>query len=95
MGMDLCAIDPKDDEHDYDLHYNWTGWGWLISRLNEWGVDTSEFSGANDGDIISASTCECVADAISNNLSTLDFEDQLWIRHHIDAWRGCGGFRQH
>ena len=85
MGMDLVGV---------DLSYNWRSWGFLISRLNEWGVDTSEFRGTNDGDIISKETCIAVADAIERHLCELDDDDREFLEPHIDKWRTCNGCEQ-
>jgi hypothetical protein len=49
------------------LSYNLAGWAWLIRWLNRWGVDTSEFSESNDGELISDPTCRAVADALEKH----------------------------
>lgn len=70
MGMDLEPIRPSKDAPKGDNgfyqwnRYNWTGWSWLVEKLDEWGVDISEFADMNDGDEISEATCRAVADAI-------------------------------
>lgn len=100
MGMDLCPVAPSEDAPtDENSHiwgrYNWNGWRWLVEHLNKWGVDTIEFSGFNDGDLISEETCKKVADAIEKNLHTLDEEDQTWLKEDIILWRTCGGYYQY
>jgi len=75
-------------------HYNWSGWRWLITHLESWGVDVREFRFSNDGDFISPETCMAVADAIEAHLTELDDKDREWIEPHIDAWRHCGGCSQ-
>ena len=90
MGMDL---DPINDNKT-DLHYNWNGWSWLTERLIEWGVDVSEFTGYNDGDVISAATCRKVGDAIEAHIEEIEERHQVWLSPHIERWRTSGGFRQ-
>lgn len=113
MGMDLKPINPtKDapkDEHGYVWgRYNWGGWRWLISHLDKWGVDTSEFKGMNDGDPISAATCKIVGDAIESHQAELirEFIDEEgeppekageleeYIKEQATRWRTCGGYEQ-
>jgi hypothetical protein len=90
---------PADDKYEAGKvvwgRYNWHGWGVLRGKLEEWGVDTSEFSGCNDGDLISAKTCRKVADAIEAHLPELSEEYQNWLQPHIARWRTCGGYAQH
>lgn len=74
--------------------YNWTGWSYIINLLNKWGINTNEFSGLNDGDVICDETCKKVADAIEKHLSDLDAKDRKWLEPHIILWRTCGGYRQ-
>lgn len=109
MGMDLKPMRPAEDapRHPADYHfepfrgqaiwgrYNWTGWFWLIEHLDQWGVDTSEFDGCNDGNQIKAVTCRAVADAIEKHLPELPRIDQQWLKPHIMLWRTCGGYRQY
>jgi hypothetical protein len=101
MGWDLRPINPSPDaprepETGEPVwgQYNISGWEWLNSHLVDWGVDTSEFSGFNGGDVISAETCLKVADAIEQNLVELDEEHREWIESHIVLWRTCGGYEQ-
>jgi len=101
MGMDLKPLNPSDNaprDKDGEVTmgcYGWTGWTWLVDHLNEWGVDTAEFSGYNDGDEISAGTCALVADAIEAHLVELAEWERDWIKPHIDLWRTCGGYAQY
>jgi hypothetical protein len=74
--------------------YNLAGWRGLFDLLGSWGVDTSEFRGCNDGDVISQATCQQVAEAIEQHLPELDPEDQDWLQPHIVFWRNSGGFEQ-
>jgi hypothetical protein len=76
------------------LMFNWTGWRWLIDRLDDWGVDTCEFVYHNDGDFISAATCSQVADAIETHLGEVNDEDRRWLEKQIPFWRYSGGFEQ-
>ena len=85
MGMDLIGA---------NLSYNWSSWVVLISRLDEWGVDTSEFRGTNDGDPISKETCIAVADAIERHLGEVDDVARGFLEPHIDKWRTCNGCEQ-
>ena len=106
MGMDLKPVRPskKAPRHPADAsyganeviwgRYNWSGWRYICDKLEEWGVDISEFSGCNDGEKISAATCKKVADAIEAHLSGLDEQHRNWLQPHIDRWRYCGGYRQ-
>lgn len=106
MGMDLKPIRPSKNAPRYPAddkyapgqviwgRYNIAGWGWIWDRLTEWGVDTSEFSGFNNGDKISAATCRKVADAIEQHLPELDERNRRWLEPHIALWRTCGGYRQ-
>lgn len=55
---------------------------------------SSEFSGFNDGEVISEETCKTVADAIEQHLSELEEVDQRWLKPHIALWRTCGGYEQ-
>ena len=74
--------------------YNWSGWSWLCDHLSAWGVPMGEFSGMNDGDPISAETCEKVAQAIEAHLGELDGDHRAWLQPHIALWRTCGGYWQ-
>lgn len=100
MGMDLKPIAPAPDaprDPDGSLawgRYNISGWGWLIERLGEWGVDTSEFVWFNDGAPISAETCRQVGDAIEQHLDELTDRHRAWITPHVARWRTCGGYEQ-
>lgn len=101
MGMDLKPINPSagaprhaDGEIKWG-RYNWSGWRWLVDHLNEWGVDTSEFKGMNDGDPISEGTCIKVAEAIEAHLDELELRDQQWLKNHPTLWRTCGGYLQY
>jgi hypothetical protein len=101
MGMDLKPARPRKDAPRDEKGrviwggYNWGGWTYICTKLYEWGVDTSEFSGCNDGELIKAKTCRAVAKAIEDNLHTLDERHQKWLAPHIELWRTCGGYRQY
>lgn len=84
MGMDLSV----------GLSYNWGAWRRLIYLLQSWGVDTSEFSCYNDGELISRNTCLAVAWAIEANLEFLDECEREWLEPHIELWRYSGGVTQ-
>ena len=78
MGMDLIGqwrkSTPKEIISKYPngphLHYNWTGWGWILNWLEERGIDMEEFSGTNDGERLSRKTCQQVTKTIENHLSS-------------------------
>lgn len=100
MGMDLKPVRPTPDapKDGYGVvwgRYNWSGWSYLTSHLQNWGVELTGFSGMNDGDLIKAKKCREVADAIEKHLHLLDEENQKWLRPHIILWRTCGGYRQY
>lgn len=100
MGMDLKPINPSPDAPSDDRgvrwgRYNWSGWDWLQTWLREKGVDTSEFTGFNDGAPISDATCKTVAAVIEKHIDELDVEEQEWLRPHIQRWRTCGGYEQY
>jgi hypothetical protein len=91
MGMDLSPINAKLE----GLSYNWDAWLFLMEKLNEWGVDTREFSGSNDGELISASTCRAVADALEAHVDEIPGEkNRKFFRAGIEAWRHSNGFCQ-
>lgn len=95
MGMNLY---PKNDPDGESVDYNWTGWGTLVHYLKEWGVDTSEFKGVNDGDQISAETCRKVSHAIADNLEKLPPDHRDWLKDHPAMWcylADAGGCEQH
>jgi hypothetical protein len=94
MGMDLY---PIDETNPHRISYNLAGWETLLGFLRDWGVDVTEFRGTNDGDIISAATCEVVASAIAAHLDDLPFRDRKWLTGAAEAWRqmsDLGGCRQ-
>lgn len=99
MGMDLKPIAPSPDapEDEFGVEwgrYNWTGWLWLHRALQNWGIDTTEFSGSNDGAVISDKTCKLVADEIERRLPELEGKYRDWLRPHVAKWRTCGGYEQ-
>lgn len=103
MGIDLKPMRPtkdaprREDGKPVWGRYNWAGWSWFVGKLEEWGVDVSEFSGMNDGDLITAATCRKVADAIEAHLS--EFPEGSVRRQEMAEdvllWRTCGGYRQY
>lgn len=100
MGMDLQPVAPTAEAPRNEQgeviwgRYNIAGWSWLIDHLQEWGVDVSEFSGCNDGDLISAKTCFLVGEAIEARLDELDLGDKNWLASHVALWKTCGGYYQ-
>jgi hypothetical protein len=90
MGMDLVPKRPSKAPAELDLRYNWNGWSTLITYLEKWGVDTSEFDGANNGMRISAKTCLAVGSAIDAHYDTLSKEDKEWLARHAEQWRALG-----
>lgn len=100
MGMDLKPIAPTNSapKDEYGIvcgRYNWAGWSWLRTELSERGVDVTEFVNNNDGEVISADTCEKVADVIEAMLPELDEEYREWLAPHVIRWRTCGGYEQY
>ncbi len=103
MGMDLIPL--RKDKQQYWLHYNWCGWSTLIDFLRKLGVDTDEFSGWNDGEVISGNTCKEVSKTLEDHFDEFteefsdggetDEETSKFCKHHIDHWKKCGGFRQY
>lgn len=63
MGMDLFSVRKNGDDSEY-YRFNWTGWTVLCDFLESIGCDLHEFSGTNDGEIVSASSCTSIADKI-------------------------------
>jgi len=103
MGMDLKPINPSLDAPRNENgeviwgRYNWRGWGFLCDFLCKAGLNPDElgFSGLNDGHVITEENCKKVADAIEQNLHTLEEdEDKEWLSEHIVRWRTCGGYEQ-
>lgn len=91
MGMDLKPVNPGPD-HPKDEkgnpvwgRYNISGWARLWNMLNDAGVDTSEFSGMNDGDPISDATCKEVADALEKLLPTIRAQAEAVYDEHKAA----------
>jgi hypothetical protein len=94
MGMDLHPV-KSEPFIQPSLHYNWCGWRTLVKILNENGVDTSEFSGINDGELISIETCREVAIVIEDNRKRFE-EIYKWnMDNDINFWRHCGGCYQY
>ena len=100
MGMDLLPRRGKNS-----IHYNWSGGRSLITLLDGYGVDTTEFAGNNDATPICAATCRAVADAIEarrdqyNSLYGGTPKDQGGYGDDpatdaAEAWRNAGGVRQ-
>lgn len=84
--------------------YNIWGWGCLYEFLRRYDVDTGEFSGCNDGDLIKAATCRKVADTIESHFDAylqafgVDItKEEVVERFKLDIvlWRTCGGYRQY
>lgn len=99
MGMDLIPQNPSDDAPTDEWgvtpgRYNWAGWHYITTKLEEWGVPLDEFANSNNGDIISEATCKLVADAIEQHLPELPEEDRTWLTPHVALWRTCGGYAQ-
>jgi hypothetical protein len=98
MGMDLTPVKPSADApinergKRVEPHYNWSTWWDLVERLEQWGIDTFEFRGSNDGDVISEATCKTVADAIEQHLLDMPLVDHDWWKLQVQAWRTCGGY---
>jgi len=101
MGMELKPMRPhKGAPRDTNGeviwgHYNWSGWAYLVDFLNAHDVDTSEFTGWNNGDLICAATCKEVAKTIEKYAGGLSPEDREWLLPHAELWRTCGGYRQY
>ena len=81
-------------EGDPHIHYNWTGWAFLINFLMSHGVDTSEF-GDNSGELIKRDTCAAVARCLKAHLSKLKLGDRLWLLPHIEKWEWAKNYKQY
>ena len=68
MGMDYIGRKPTNNKGSC-LHLNWNGHSWLLSLLDQLGCDLDEWSGANNGERISARSCRAWAEAISDALT--------------------------
>ena len=64
MGMDLDALDPKDDTFAR-AHVSWTTWELLREFLAGLRFDVSSMADNNDGAIIEEITCESWAEALT------------------------------
>jgi len=64
MGMDLVGVGNE----SLHQHYNWTGWSVLLGVLDQIGADTSEFSGSNDGEIVSEDAALACAELLHDAL---------------------------
>ena len=78
-----------------NIHYNWTGWGWICNWLENHGVNMEEFSGMNDGETISRKTCKKVAETLEKHWDELNPEDQEWLKSHIEIWKWTLNFKQY
>ena len=67
MGMDLSA----NSETCGGFHVNWTGWGMLVSLLEQLGCDVSEAAVTNDGFPISASSTLEWATALKSSFADI------------------------
>jgi len=67
MGMDLQSLNTE----VLDTSYNWAAWRDIVGRFEKWGIDTSEFRFANDGELINARTCMDVADALEAHIDEI------------------------
>jgi hypothetical protein len=68
MGFDLYSKRrPKGKDKLY-YRFNIHGWGSVQDFLSTLGCDLSEFSGCNDGDLVSAETCADIAGRIHTAL---------------------------
>ena len=94
MGMDLQPV-KSEPFIQPSLHYNWCGWGTLLSFLTENGVDMSEFSTCNNGDLISVETCRKVSIVIEDNRNVLEEIFGGKLDDDINFWRHCGGCYQY
>lgn len=94
MGMDLIPVKPEPFVQP-SLHYNWCGWRTLVGFLEKNEVDISEFSGWNDGELISQETCRKVANVIEDNLVEFKKTYERDMDDDINFWRHCGGCNQH
>jgi len=61
--MDYGGCRPRNEKGQH-LHLNWTGHRWLLVLLDQLGCGLKEWSGANDGQRISAKTCRAWAKAL-------------------------------
>jgi hypothetical protein len=91
MGMELIPV-KSDPLVKPVIYYSGSGWSDLWTFLEKHGVDTSEFSSHNDGNLISEKTCQEVAIVIEDNTKELEklFGEKL-VEGTINFWRHCGG----
>lgn len=102
MGMDLIGEfrkkTPKEivekNQDDACLHYNWSGWSFLLTFLEKNGVDMDEFCGDNGGERLSRKTCKAVAECLEANIGKLKKFDQVWLYPHIQKWKWVVNYRQ-
>lgn len=88
MGMDLVPLSVKDESDDENMHFhaNWSGWSAIASMLDSLGVDMTNFSGSNDGDVVEQETAESWGRAVEENFDNLyvleveDPEGPSWAR---------------
>ena len=68
MGMDLSSKTGN-------LYYQFNIFGWRKIRnfLERLGCDVSEFSGSNDGDLVSPETCSEIADRMESRKNDLKY----------------------
>ena len=59
MGMDLYSV-----YGGKYYRFNWSGWGRLVNFLESLDCDLSEFSGSNNGDVVSEESCLAIADRL-------------------------------
>ena len=64
MGMDLYSKRKPRLKDNLYYRFNWYGWRKVCDFLDGLGCDLSEFSGSNDGELVSPETCEDVANKI-------------------------------
>ena len=67
MGMDLYSKKtPEGRKQRLYYRFNWSGWNNVCQFLEYLGCDISEFSGSNDGDVVSPNSCLSIANTVQN-----------------------------
>lgn len=95
MGIDLSPLQGAES-----LHFNWSGWRFVVDFADKHGIDTSEFAGSNDGEVLPDETCRALADQIEDHHEEWNaaFAGESYglnpAAGHAVAFRTAGGFEQ-
>lgn len=67
MGMDLYSKRiPEGKKQRLYYRFNWTSWNNVCQFLEDLGCDISEFTGSNDGEVVSPNSCLSIANTVQN-----------------------------